>query len=209
MRHCFAVFVAVCCTVALDAQSAVKTVDDGVLDHVELFVSAPPAPSETMVIVRAFDTSAADLGTGGTDGKEARQQEASTIQKDGPAILAEAVVSDLQEGGGYKGATYAPDAGAPLPAGAIVVEGAFAKINPGSRAKRYFAGFGAGKSEIEVTGTVKDADGKTLASFRQKRVGAMGIGGGDSLNKMKADCENIGEDIAKFLSRWAKGEKLK
>ena len=55
---------------------------------------------------------------------------------------------------------------------------------------------------------MKDAAGGTLATFRQKRVGAMGMAGGDSLDKMKSDCENIGEDIAKFLSRWAKGEKL-
>ena len=88
------------------------------------------------------------------------------------------------------------------------MEGRFTEINPGSRAKRYFAGFGAGKSVVEVIGTVKDAEGRTLASFRQRRIGAMGMGGGDSLGKLLSDTRSIGEDIARFLAAWARGKSL-
>ena len=191
----------------LAAQSPVKTINGGTLNHIELFVPSLPSPADAIVVVKPFDASKADLGTGAKEGKETRQQEAQTIQKEGPAILGNTVVATLKKLGGFKGASYAGD-GAEASTGALVVEESFTTINPGSRAKRYFAGFGAGKSEIELTGTVKDAAGATIATFRQKRVGAMGMGGGDSLDKMKSDCENIGEDIAKFLSRWAKGEKL-
>jgi hypothetical protein len=36
----------------------------------------------------------------------------------------------------------------------------------------------------------------------------MGMGGGDSLGKMMSDSKSIGEDIAKFLAKWARGESL-
>jgi hypothetical protein len=202
-----AVTFVIACLAGLGAQSPVKTVNGGTLDHIELFVASPPAAADTIVAIKPFETAKADLGTGGKDGKDARQQEAQTIQKEGPALLGNAIVATLTKLGGFKSASYASD-GAEPSAGALLVEGSFTTINPGSRTKRYFAGFGAGKSEIELTGTVKDATGTTLATFRQKRVGAMGMGGGDSLDKMKSDCKNIGEDIATFLSRWAKSEKL-
>ena len=48
-----------------------------------------------------------------------------------------------------------------------------------------------------------------LATFQQRRVGVMGFAGGDSMEKMKADTNAIGDDIAKFLSAWATGKKLK
>jgi hypothetical protein len=94
------------------------------------------------------------------------------------------------------------------PEGALIVEGRFITIDPGSRAKRYFAGFGAGKSSVKVSGSVKDAKGTVLATFEQRRIGAMGMGGGDSLGKLMSDSRSIGEDIAKFLAKWARGEKL-
>ena len=81
--------------------------------------------------------------------------------------------------------------------------------DPGSRAKRYFAGFGAGKSSVAVSGTVKDATGRTVATFAQRRIGAMGVYGGDSLGKLMSDTRSIGEDIGEFLSKWARGDDLK
>jgi hypothetical protein len=37
----------------------------------------------------------------------------------------------------------------------------------------------------------------------------MGMGGGDSRDKLLSDSKEIGADIAKFVSTWAKGGKLK
>ena len=95
------------------------------------------------------------------------------------------------------------------PAGALLVDGKFTELNPGSRAARYVVGFGAGKSGVKIEGSVKGADGSLMATFEQRRVGTMGAFGGDSIGKMSEDCRNIGEDIAKFLSAWANHRKLK
>jgi hypothetical protein len=130
------------------------------------------------------------------------------MQNEGPRVLAERFVATLTEGGAFK-AARALKADETVPEGALVVEGKFVTLDPGSRAKRYFAGFGAGKSAVEVTGTVKDSTGRVLANFQQRRVGAMGMGGGDSLGKLMSDSRSIGEDIGKFLARWARGENLK
>jgi hypothetical protein len=193
--------------VSVSAQSPVKTIEDGALDKIELHAATLDRPGELVVVIKPFDASGANLGTGGKEGKETRQQEAQTMQSEGPRVLAEKFVATLQ-GGPFKGA-QALKADEAVPAGAILVEGKFLRIDPGSRAKRYFAGFGAGKSSVEVAGVVKDGTGKTLATFEQRRIGAMGMGGGDSLGKLMSDSRSIGEDIAKFLAKWGKGESLK
>ena len=188
------------------AQSPVKTIEDGVLDKIQLFVPKLERTDIPVVMV-AFDASAADLGTGGKDGKDARQQEAQTMQNEGPRVLGERFVATLQELGPYKVVrTLKP--GEAKPDDALIVEGKFLTLDPGSRAKRYFAGFGAGKSSVKVSGSVKDAAGRTLATFEQRRIGTMGMGGGDSLGKLLSDSRSIGDDIGKFLARWARGEKL-
>ena len=191
---------------AAAAQSPVKKIEDGVLDKIELFVPRLE-PAEAVVVIVPFDASAADLGTGGKEGKDARQQEAQKVQTDGPKLLSERFVATLEKLGPFK-TVRALDGGAARPDGAVVVEGKFVTIDPGSRAKRYFAGFGAGKSSVKVSGSIKDATGRTLATFEQRRIGAMGIAGGDSLDKLMSDSRSIGEDIAKFLAKWARGEKL-
>jgi hypothetical protein len=193
---------------AVIAPAPLRTIEDGALDRIELFVAAIEQPASVTIVIKPFDASTADLGTGGKDGKEERQQEARTMQNEGPRVLAERFVSSLEKDGPFK-AVHALKADEAIPDGAIVIDGTFVTIDPGSRAKRYFAGFGAGKSSVAVKGTVKDATGRTLASFEQRRVGAMGLYGGDSLGKLMSDAKSIGEDIAEFLAKWARGQTLK
>ena len=66
----------------------------------------------------------------------------------------------------------------------LLVEGKFVEMDPGSRAKRYLVGFGAGKSGVTVEGSVKAPDGMLLATFKQRRIGVMGAAGGDSMGKL-------------------------
>jgi hypothetical protein len=190
------------------AQTPVTTIEDGALDKIELFVKSIETPANLTVVIRPFDASAADLGTGAKDGKETRQQEAQTMRSEGPRVLAERFVATLQTSGPFKGVRVLK-ADEAVPDGALVVDGKFVTIDPGSRAKRYFAGFGAGKSSVKVTGTVKDSSGREIAMFEQRRIGTMGMGGGDSLGKLMSDSRSIGEDIGKFLARWARGDSLK
>lgn len=191
------------------AQSPVRTIEDGALDKIELFVAALEKSADVTVVIKPFDASGANLGTGGKDGKEARQEEAKTMQNEGPRVLAERLAATLTESKAFKQVQVAKAADEAVPDGGVAIEGKFLTLDPGSRAKRYFAGFGAGKSSVEVTGAIKDSTGRTLATFSQRRVGAMGMGGGDSLGKLMSDSKSIGEDIGKFLSKWAAGADLK
>lgn len=198
----------VLCPGVVTAQAPARVIEGGALDRIELFATTIENAGSAIVAITPFDTSAAELGTGGKDGKQDRQEEAKTMQGEGPRVLSERFVTELKANGPFKD-VVALKAGEAPPAGALVMTGRFLTLDPGSRAKRYFAGFGAGKSQVKVAGEVKDASGKTLATFEQKRYGAMGMGGGDSLGKLMADSRNIGEDLAKFMKKWALGEKLK
>jgi len=198
----------VLCPGVVSAQAPARVIEEGVLDRIELYSTTLDNPGTAVVAIMAFDAAAADLGTGGKEGKQTRQEEAKTMQGEGPRVLSERFVTELKTGGPFKD-VVALKAGETPPAGALVMTGRFLTLDPGSRAKRYFAGFGAGKSSVKVAGEIKDASGKTLATFEQKRYGAMGMGGGDSLGKLMADARNIGEDLAKFMKKWALGEKLK
>ena len=207
MRRILTSFVVLALVQGLAAQKPLRSIEDGALDRIDLFVASLDRPTESIVVIKTFDASAADLGTGGKEGKETRQQEAQTMQNEGPRVLAERFVATLEKGGPFKKVAVLK-ADEAVPEGAIVIEGKFVTLDPGSRAKRYFAGFGAGKSSVKVAGSVKDASGRTLATFEQRRIGAMGMGGGDSLGKLMSDSRSIGEDIGKFLAMWARGEKL-
>jgi len=198
-----------CITGVVAAQSSkpIQTVKDGALDVIVLYVDKPPVSPNTAVVMRHFSGLDADLGTGAEGGKQERQIEAKTIKTEGPKVLAEEFVKQLKSLGPYA-TVSAVETEAPRSA-ALVLEGKFTKIDPGSRAKRYLVGFGAGKSTVSISGSVKDGAGALLATFEQTRHGVMGMGGGDSLEKLIADSRNIGEDLAKFLSAWAKGKSLK
>jgi hypothetical protein len=189
-------------------QAPLKTIEDGALDVIELFVPSLDNATGLTVLIRPFDATTADLGTGGKDGKEARQEEAKTMQSEAPRVLAERFVAALQKSGPFKAARVM-NRDEPVPENALVVDGKFVTIDPGSRVKRYFGGFGAGKSSVKATGVVKDSSGRTLATFAQRRIGTMGLGGGDSLGKLMSDSRSIGEDIAKFLALWARGDDLR
>jgi len=198
----------VLCPGVVSAQAPASVIEGGALDRIELFAPTIENPGTAVVAIMSFDTAATDLGTGGKDGKQTRQEEAKTMQAEGPRVLSERFVTELKASGPFKEVVALKPGEAP-PAGALVMTGRFLTLDPGSRAKRYFAGFGAGKSSVKIAGEVKDASGKTLATFEQRRIGSMGMGGGDSLGKLMADARNIGEDLAKFMKKWALGEKLK
>lgn len=190
---------------ARGAEPYSRHVEDGLLDVIDLRVEK--LPDDVRVVIRPFASDKADLGTGAEGGKAARVAAAKTIQREGPGLLAENFVAELKKQGPHTDVRV--DDGSPIAENALVVEGEFTKIDPGSKAKRYWGGFGAGKSGTEIKGAVRNAAGEILAEFRQQRIAVMGAFGGDYEAKMRSDCKSLGEDIAHFLSSWAKGEDLK
>ncbi len=180
-----------------------SVIEDGVLDWIELHGALPAGAA---IVIEPFDTADADLGTGAEGGKQKRVDIALQMQEQAPDLLAASLVDALKEAGFMDVRSSDGTAAAP---GSVVVRGAFTMLDPGSKAKRYWAGFGAGKGSIEVEGRVESAEGEILARFRQKRLTVMGIAGGDYEKKMSSDCRSIGEDIARFLGKWSAGKPLK
>jgi uncharacterized protein DUF4410 len=184
---------------AAQGQTPVRTVKGGVLDEINLYTQTPP--SAVLVVIRPFSATDADIVTGD------KKDETRKMQSVAPRMLAEEFVAKLKETKTFPEVSVL-DGGA-APAGALLVEGKFTEMDPGSRAKRYLVGFGSGKSGVTAEGSVKTADGTLLATFTQRRIGVMGVAGGDSMKKLEGDTKNIGEDLARFLSAWATGKKLK
>jgi hypothetical protein len=170
------------------AQSPVKTIEDGALDEIKLYVDKLPAP--TKVVIRPFSATDADLTEGAKDSEDTKKMQGEAtarMKKLAPTIE----VSTLAEG-------------AAAPAGALVFEGKFIEMDPGSMAKRMFIGYGAGKSGVTARGSLKGADGKLLAEFQQRRIGTRSRG----LDMLRDDTRQIGEDLAEFLNKWVAGKKL-
>lgn len=178
-------------------------IEDGVLDEIHLKVER--IATGIPVVIRTFPADHADLGTA-EEGGENKQRAADTMVKIAPDLLTKTLASELQNSHAF--GEILTDPGADPPAGAIIVEGEFVSINPGSRAKRYFVGFGAGKSGVGVAGTVKNAGGEVLAEFNHRKHSGIGIGGGNYVKFLSDDTEDVAKGIAKFLAGWARGEDL-
>lgn len=177
-----------------------RTLEDVFLDWVRLRDEGGRS-LETPIYVRLFTTNAANLGTGGEGGKDTRAAEAGMLQSQGPALLRESFLARAGAAG-LKAQAYDGEGFDQLPAAALIIEGEFVTIDPGSRAKRYWVGFGAGKSAIETAGRIMTPSGDIVAEFRHRRIGAMGMGGGDSAGKLLSDTRSTGEDLAKFVDAW-------
>lgn len=88
-----------------------------------------------------------------------------------------------------------PDAGK-----ALIVRGKVTQMNPGSQALRYWVGFGAGQSRVEISGEVLDAASNTvLARFAHARSSGIGAFGGDYQKFLTDDTRDVGEDVGKML----------
>jgi hypothetical protein len=84
--------------------------------------------------------------------------------------------------------------------GTLVVRGKVTRMDPGSRAARYWAGFGAGAAKTEISGEVLDAaSGKVLLRFVQERRSGVGAAGGDYESLMERNLVTIGNDIGAVL----------
>lgn len=182
--------------VQLSGQSPIKTIEDGALDEIKLYVDKLPAP--TKVVIRPFSATDADLTEGAKDSEDTKK-----MQAEAPEMIAASFNTRLKKlAPATEVSTLA--AGASVPAGALVFEGKFIEMDPGSMAKRMFIGYGAGKSGVTAKATLKSADGKLLAEVQQRRIGTRSRG----LDMLRDDTRQIGEDLAEFLNKWATGKKL-
>jgi uncharacterized protein DUF4410/PEGA domain-containing protein len=89
---------------------------------------------------------------------------------------------------------------APAQLEGLVLEARFSKLVPGSRAKRFWLGFGAGKSVTEVSGEVRErATGRVVARFTHARLSwCCGFGSND--HEIRTNLVNTANDIAAVVA---------
>ena len=86
-------------------------------------------------------------------------------------------------------------------AGTLLLRGKVLEMDPGSRAARYWGGFGAGAARTKIEGEVVDAaTGKVLLRFTQERRSGVGIGGGGYPQLLNRNLRQLGEDVALILA---------
>lgn len=117
------------------------------------------------------------------------------VLKDPAGPFAEGLTGEL------KGKIAVSQGSAGKDTGTLVVRTKVLTLDPGSRAARYWAGFGAGAARAEVSGEVVDAaTGKVLLRFKQERRSGVGVAGGDYVKLMQRNLRTIGEDVALILN---------
>lgn len=97
-----------------------------------------------------------------------------------------------------QGLTIAGESGART----LIVRGKVTTLDPGSRGKRMFVGYGAGAARAAITGEIVDAStGEVLVRFTQeRRSGIERFGRGSSYEEiMKRTILAIGRDVANIL----------
>ena len=86
---------------------------------------------------------------------------------------------------------------------ALVLEGEIAEFNAGSRALRFWVGFGAGKTYLKVKGRLTDAQtGKELATFVDREAGYKGVATMESYEDLfPHQAKSLGENLAEFIQK--------
>ena len=98
---------------------------------------------------------------------------------------------------------------------ALRLEGTITRLTGGSRALRFWIGFGAGKSEAQIeTRFVDISSGRVVMVTADRRVAAISEAlsldyGGDSEGLLKQSFDNMARDFASFLVRLERNEAPK
>jgi hypothetical protein len=89
---------------------------------------------------------------------------------------------------------------APAQPDELLLDARFSKLVPGSRAKRFWLGFGAGKSVTEVSGEVRErTSGRLVARFTHARLSwCCGFGSND--HEIRTNLVNAANDIAAVVA---------
>lgn len=165
---------------------------DAEIDEIEIVKAFSIGDYETIAVV-PFDTSKIEV----------KGDKAVIIQGalDGyTAVFVEGLRDDLKA----KAKVEIVDK-APKKAGTLIVRGAVEEIDPGSRAKRYVAGFGAGAARNKVSVELVDAkSGEVLVRLTQahRSAGTFKFAGGSDAQVLRDGTRAMGEDVAVVLDQF-------
>jgi hypothetical protein len=113
------------------------------------------------------------------------------------SVLADAAGPFTQGLAGGVGERIDVSRGAGGGARAIILRARVESMDPGSRAARYWAGFGAGAARTRLAGEAVDAEtGRVLFRFKQERRSGVGAAGGSYVELLNRNLVTIGEDVA-------------
>lgn len=97
-----------------------------------------------------------------------------------------------------------------FPGKVLVLETSFTELDPGSRALRWLAGlYGAGRTKVQIESEIRDPETKRLYfKASSRRIGMMGVFGGDSKDFILESLEGIAASHGAFVKRIAAGGKV-
>ena len=165
---------------------------DGEIDELEIVQSFKLADYDR-VVVEPFDTSATPL----PEEKDNTYAPVKNVLARVTPPFVEGLAGELSKPAevGEKGKKAEP--------GTLLVHGKVLNMDPGSKAARYWAGYGAGAARTEIEGDVTDVrTGKVLLRFHQERRSGWGTFGGDYEKLMDRSLHQIGEDLAGVLKHF-------
>src|SRR5258708_5572323 len=159
------------------------------IDEIEIVQSFKTADYDHIVI-QAFDTSKVPL----PDEKEKWYGTLKMALSGYTDAFSEAFTKELKAK-----ADVHQNGGQTKAAKTLIIRGTVLELNPGSRAGRYVAGFGAGAAGTKLYIEIVDAaSGKTLGRITQARRsgGSFKFGGGSDLDVMRDSVHATAQDIA-------------
>ncbi|MCZ6779223.1 MAG: DUF4410 domain-containing protein [Acidobacteria bacterium] len=186
------------------AEMDMKRIQEGVLDSIG--IATHSLRTDLPILIKLFSVEGVNLGTGAEGGKKKRVKAANEMVTIAPEMLLRSLEEKLRESGPFM--HILDPRTADLPQEYLIIEGRFLMINPGSRAKRYWVGYSAGKSGVKVAGTLKHSSGELLGDFVHMKHSGIGLFGGKYVKFLSDDVQDVGEDIGEFLVRWATGGDL-
>jgi hypothetical protein len=159
--------------------------------------------SASVLLVKPFTLDNTDFGKM----KKKRQQEVvDNMSQIAPLAFKQVLIQKLSEMGGFSKVAEYEDG--EVPESALVVEGEFTVLNPGSRGKRFWVGMGAGKSKTCVSGHVVTVAGEQRVTFEDCRsgTGMWSFAGGRTEGMMSNDIYLSAINLAEFIGAWVQGE---
>jgi hypothetical protein len=162
------------------------------IDRIEIVKSFKIADYDK-IVVQTFDTSASPL----PDPKEKSYNSIKSVLEGYTQTLVEALRPELKAKADVTVSDKETKA-----AKTLIVRGKVEDLSPGSRAKRYLGGFGAGAAGTKFSGQIVDAkSGEVLARFTQERRsgGTFKFAGGNDMDVMRDSIHAAGKDVAHIL----------
>ena len=166
---------------------------NGEIDQLEV-VQTFAFSDYSRLLVGSFDTSSTPL----PESDDNTFEPVKEVLADVASPLAEALRNNLP------GASVDTLSGKmPSDKGVLVLRGKVLEMDPGSRAARYWGGFGAGAARTKLECELVDAaSGKVLLRFTQERRSGVGVGGGGYVDLLQRNLRTIGRDLAEGLMRF-------